>query len=999
MDLTLNNKTKVLPPVSAALYDGSNPYKPSRYNWLSLDLAEPNLGIPYSTGTYYLTSDIYGSRGWTNKLALDDIVASTIIALTATFNHLTVRERLCSYGYTNVFDVSSIYPAVKITQKGTGLALSVEDTADIKFLNSDTIVTKNLSALSAFFEVIDIKIYELSGFNITGDVNIDGNLTVTKSITGNSLFVNKLDVVGDSTFNGNISGNNLRVSFNQGTSTGLYSFTNGYRTSATSYYSNAEGSFTLASNSNSHAEGHYSVASGDTSHAEGGSTTASGSYSHAEGYDAQALGSYSHAEGNNTEASGSGSHAEGSNTKAIGNSSHAEGYNTSSNGQQSHAEGLNTNAAGNTSHAEGDNTLANAVASHAEGSYTKAFGVASHAESYFTTASGDYSHAEGNSSIAIGESSHAEGMASIASGVASHAEGDRTQAINRSSHAEGTTTIASGSASHAEGINTIALGDFSHVEGSETATGERVEFYYNTPSVSERNVYSFAPSTSSKFTSLTAGDVVLGFDYLALSGKYFNFIVLDRSTTTGVITATLASDVLYNLSGSGYLFTKAGNYSHAEGRFSNAVGDFSHAAGYNATANNNYSFIWTDGNLGTRNLPLVNNIKTTRDGQFLVSASGGFFIPGNVGIKTDQNNISLTVLGETYLERLTADLIYNTNLRTVNINTTTLSSINGAFTNGTINTLSSFNIFSYGVYTDYLNASSFNTPQLNLESLTSKYIYSNYLSSGEIAAVNIVTENLSTINLYSKYNIFDSLTADSIITNSLTALSATFKVVDISIYEISGFRVTGDFQIDGNLTVSKDISATNAINFGTAKGTSIFVDTYYSNYIYVTYLSAVSANINSLNIEKEVISDSIYTRFLQASSVKLPELNVDSITANTMVVDYLSATKLTSDTANLSTLYFQSATGVNLIVNNLSAKNFQNLLDLISNTITTSSINASTATFSSTNTNLFNANLITLSSFTITGEVKTSTQTITATDQFLKVLVNGVDKYIRLFEL
>lgn len=85
MDLTLTGKTRVISPTAAVLYGGIGdrpglPNYANRYNWLSLDLAEPNLGIPLSgvdlgslttgsfvfssTQTFLLCSNIKGERGW-----------------------------------------------------------------------------------------------------------------------------------------------------------------------------------------------------------------------------------------------------------------------------------------------------------------------------------------------------------------------------------------------------------------------------------------------------------------------------------------------------------------------------------------------------------------------------------------------------------------------------------------------------------------------------------------------------------------------------------------------------------------------------------------------------------------------------------------------------------------------------------------------------------------------------------------------------------------------
>lgn len=65
---TVSNKAKVLPPLSADLI-------PSRYKWLSLEMAEPNLGVPkgdkpLASVTYLLSSDYAGNRGWASASTL-----------------------------------------------------------------------------------------------------------------------------------------------------------------------------------------------------------------------------------------------------------------------------------------------------------------------------------------------------------------------------------------------------------------------------------------------------------------------------------------------------------------------------------------------------------------------------------------------------------------------------------------------------------------------------------------------------------------------------------------------------------------------------------------------------------------------------------------------------------------------------------------------------------------------------------------------------------------
>jgi len=67
MDLTLGLKAKLIPPLSASLIT-------SRYKWLSLELAEPNLGVPppidvnpdSTSDVWILSSDYIGNRGWSS---------------------------------------------------------------------------------------------------------------------------------------------------------------------------------------------------------------------------------------------------------------------------------------------------------------------------------------------------------------------------------------------------------------------------------------------------------------------------------------------------------------------------------------------------------------------------------------------------------------------------------------------------------------------------------------------------------------------------------------------------------------------------------------------------------------------------------------------------------------------------------------------------------------------------------------------------------------------
>jgi hypothetical protein len=160
---------------------------------------------------------------------------------------------------------------------------------------------------------------------------------------------------------------------------------------------------------------------------------------------------------------------------------------------------------------------------------------------------------------------------------------NESKAFGAHSFAEGWLTIASGIVSHAEGYDTRASNNTCHAEGSTTVAS---------------GIASHAEGAS-----------------------------------------TVASGTVSHAEG--FQTSALGTVSHAEGQKTKAAGSASHAAGTKATAAQDYTYAWSDANLDT----LFENVSTTRTGQYMVSASGGVFIPGNVGIGTDANSEKLTISG------------------------------------------------------------------------------------------------------------------------------------------------------------------------------------------------------------------------------------------------------------------------------------------------------------------------------------------------------------------
>jgi hypothetical protein len=355
----------------------------SRYTFLNLNNAEPNLGRPpeaVTGGTYYsslTSSELLGIR----------------YALLSN-NHSGSAWRVWAYDNPKIATYSK--------EGSIGLGDNAFPINIKSFVYSNYAYdNQNNRYNSQSFSNKTFNVFALSG------IYLFDSTTIGDPASAIAFIVTDQGKVGIGTENppatlsiiGTISGSNFTTSFNSGSATGERSF---------------------AVN-----EG---IASGPYSHAEGGSS-ALGSVSHAEGTGCIASGDSSHAEGEGTEASGDYSHAEGQGSNAIGSASHAEGGSTAS-GTGSHAEGDATEASGYASHAEGTNCIASGDSSHAEGYQTEASGYNSHAEGYLTEASGYNSHAEGDSTIASGDTSHAEGEETIASGMNSHAAGRWAQAAH-----------------------------------------------------------------------------------------------------------------------------------------------------------------------------------------------------------------------------------------------------------------------------------------------------------------------------------------------------------------------------------------------------------------------------------------------------------------------------------------------------------------------------------------------------------------------------------------
>ena len=145
-----------------------------RYEFLSLDEAEPDLGLPTSEGQVF-TSNVTGTRSWltlntTNVVEAINLYytnARVITAVTPTLTTANVLERAGNLYFTNARVVSALTAGQNITIEANG----------------------RISATAA----ANVSAAEIR--NALTNAIVPGNLTVTGRITSNGLIVNGIEIV------------------------------------------------------------------------------------------------------------------------------------------------------------------------------------------------------------------------------------------------------------------------------------------------------------------------------------------------------------------------------------------------------------------------------------------------------------------------------------------------------------------------------------------------------------------------------------------------------------------------------------------------------------------------------------------------------------------------------------------------------------------------------------------------------------------------------------
>jgi len=140
---------------------------------------------------------VYASGGGTNATQYQD---------GGTMNgNLTVTGAISASNYLGLVipnpDLSKYLPLSGGTVTGD---LTINNTLSVYSLSANRIFVSQLDALSANITVIDIKQYELSGFNVTGNCTIQGSVSSNNAVYGSNLVY----------LGGNTAGSNLIIGTN-----------------------------------------------------------------------------------------------------------------------------------------------------------------------------------------------------------------------------------------------------------------------------------------------------------------------------------------------------------------------------------------------------------------------------------------------------------------------------------------------------------------------------------------------------------------------------------------------------------------------------------------------------------------------------------------------------------------------------------------------------------------------------------------------------------------
>jgi hypothetical protein len=216
-----------------------------------------------------------------------------------------------------------------------------------------------------------------------------------------------------------------------------------------------------------------------------------------------------------------------------------------------------------------------------------------------------------------------------------------------------------------------------------------------------------------------------------------------------------------------------------------------------------------------------------------------------------------------------------------------------------------------------------------------------------------------------KFTVSGASTFNSITTNTLSALSAFIDVININQYEISGFDVRGDFEINGNTGFGTKPDPSKRITiFGDLSSKGNFDITGNAN-----ISNILSANTSFFNQSKVLYSNNtdLSSYNLSATNAFINILSSNNVLFSNAVVDKLSANNLFAFNSNVSNLSVKELSAKELSATNILTKTLSSD-SIISNALTSNSSFFNTSfinelsTYSLSSEQAYFTNLLSLSS-------------------------------------
>lgn len=522
---------------------------------------------------------------------------------------------------------------------------------------------------------------------------------------------------------------------------------------------------------------------------------------------------------------------------------------------------------------------------------------------------------------------------------------------------QGNLVLASGKYSHAEGHKTTASADYSHTEGYLTTVGKKISFDYY---FYQTKTFIFSPSVIGEFAYLMPGSKIRVYE-----GDNINDIFVAEIVNVDLAAGSIevSNDYIGRNTSNGYFIDDSGTYSHAEGyntyvsaenghaegRNTEVHGRDSHASGVDARTNHERTWVWQGSPNGTI-------FDTTKNDQFAIKAASGVYISSNVGINTDNDGNALTVNG---------DISSNGNLY-IDQN---------AFVTG--------NVLIYGSLSALGQLSVIETQV----GVTSAIEITNIGSGPALKVTQTGANNVA--EFYDGANpIF--VMADNLKVGIGTKTPSTtlhLSGTDALVIPVGNTAervgVKGAIRYNSQDNTFEGYDGSNWGSLGGVK--DIDQNTYISAEDYP------GANNNQLKFvtngtEKAIIQSDGKFGIGTSTPNELFTVN-GNISSKNLFVGSITASEDTTFNKNLNivkdlTVFENISGGKNLFVQSVTAfedSKFNKNLHI--------------------NNNLTVSNVFNLSAVTFTGEIYTNVTSITAQNEFIKVIANGQTKYIRLYDI